>query len=90
LNRNSSIRESGHNPSTSNIKKSADLAKRNSSGDVSSDINYYALMASVCQLKNENAEALKYAFLAEEMICDKSFEPTTFFTFPALFVRLAY
>jgi class 3 adenylate cyclase/tetratricopeptide (TPR) repeat protein len=52
------------------------------SGDVSSNINYYSLMALISLQKSEPSNAWKYARMADNLINDKTVEPSTFFTFP--------
>jgi hypothetical protein len=60
------------------------------SGDVASDINYFALMGILSLFKNEPAEALRMANQAEEIFQSKQLEPTAFFTFPGYMVRYSF
>jgi tetratricopeptide (TPR) repeat protein len=69
-------------------KKSGTPRQSLASGDVASDINYFALMGILSLFKNEPAEALRMANQAEEIFRSKQLEPTAFFTFPGYMVRL--
>jgi hypothetical protein len=58
------------------------------SGDISSNINYYSLMALISLQKSEPHNAWKYARMADNLISNKTVEPSTFFTFPGYMVLL--
>lgn len=56
-------------------------------GDVASDLNFFALKAMLSLMKNETSDAYSSAIQADALLSDKSLEPTAFFTFPAYMVR---
>jgi tetratricopeptide (TPR) repeat protein len=51
-------------------------------GDISSSLNYNALMALMCLQKGEPGNAWEFARMADQILSSKNVEPTAFFTFP--------